>query len=164
MRKILIAAFVANLILTAVSLAVLPDQVAIHFGGGGAPDSWASKEFNASIFLVLEAPFFLLFYFAHLMTRGTPGKFLNIPNKDYWLEATNRAVLERRFGNFMAEFGVAIFVFFFCISLLALQANLNEPVRLNVTAVMVVLLTFIIYTLLWLVRLLQGLRVPPSAG
>jgi len=38
MRKALIAAFAANLILMVISLALLPDQVAIHFGGGGLPD------------------------------------------------------------------------------------------------------------------------------
>ena len=48
MHRALIVVFVANLILMAVSLAVQPDQVAIHFGGGGQPDSWASKEFNAA--------------------------------------------------------------------------------------------------------------------
>ena len=35
MHRALIVVFVANLILMAVSLAIQPDQVAIHFGGGG---------------------------------------------------------------------------------------------------------------------------------
>ena len=163
MRKILIAALAANLILTAISLAVLPDQVAIHFGSGGRPDSWASKEFNATIFIVLEAPLFLLFYYAAVLPMGVSRKFLNLPNKDYWLREENLALLQRKFGHYMAEFGVAIFVFFFFIKLLDMQANLNDPVVLNSVWFMVVFITFMIYTLWWIVRLIQGFQVPKSA-
>ena len=160
MRQILIVAFVANLILMAVSLAVLPDQVAIHFGGGGLPDSWASKEFNAAIFLVLEVPFFLMFYFASVMNLGISKKYLSIPNKDYWLQEGNLALFQKKFGHYMAEFGVAIFTFFFCINLLAMQANLGKPVKLDETLFMIVFFAYILYTLWWLVRLVRGLRVP----
>ena len=162
MRKVLIAVFVANLILTAVSLAVLPDQVAIHFGGGGRPDSWASKEFNAAIFLVLQVPFFLLFYFAHTLTLGFPSRFLNVPNKDYWLREENLELFQKKFRFYMAEFGVAIFVFFFCLTGLTIMANLSDPVRLDEALFMVVFVAFMLYTLWWLVRLVRGLRVPAS--
>jgi uncharacterized membrane protein len=160
MHKALIVVFVANLVLMVVSLAILPDRVAIHFGGGGHPDSWATKEFNAAIFLVLEVPFFLLFFYSSRLTLGFPRKLLNVPNKEYWLQEGNLALFQQKFGRFMAEFGVAIFVFFFCISTLAIQANLSEPVQLNETWFMTVFTTYILYTLWWLVRLVQGLRVP----
>ena len=162
MRKILIAVFAANLILMAVSLTLLPDQVAIHFGGGGYPDSWASKEFNAAIFLVLEVPFFLLFYFSSVLPLGVSKKFLNIPNKDYWLQEENLTRFQKKFGFYMAEFGVAIFIFFFCISLLALQANLRDPVQLDNMLFMILFIAYMSYTIWWLVRLVRGFRVPDS--
>ena len=164
MRKVLIAVFAANLILMAVSLTLLPDQVAIHFGGGGYPDSWASKEFNAAIFLVLEVPFFLLFYFSSVLPLGVSKKFLNIPNKDYWLQEENLARFQKKFGYYMAEFGVAIFIFFFCISLLALLANLRDPVLLDSGLFMIVFIAYISYTIWWLVKLVRGLRVPDSGS
>jgi uncharacterized membrane protein len=160
MRTVLIVVFVANLILAAVSLAVLPDRVAIHFGGGGRPDSWASREFHATIFLVLQVPFFLLFYFATHLTRGFPRRLVNIPHKDYWLREENLPEFDRKFGRYMAEFGVAIFVFFFCISLMAIQANLREPVRLDQTWFLIVFCLYMVYTVWWLVRLVRGLQVP----
>lgn len=164
MHKILIVVFLANLILMAVSLAILPDQVAIHFGGGGRPDSWASKEFNAAVFLVLEVPFFLMFYFASSMNLGISKKFLNVPNKDYWLEKDNQTRFQKIFGYYMAEFGVAIFIFFFCISALALQANLSDPVQLDNTLTMILFVAYLLYTLWWLVRLVKGLRIPGRQG
>ena len=163
MRKVLIFVFAANLILIAVIFAISPDQVAIHFGGGGRPDSWASREFDAVIFLVMEATLFALFYYAGILPLGVSRKFLNLPNKDYWLQEENLAHLHRKFGYYMVEFGVAIFVFFFCIKLLAMQANLSNPVVLNYVWFMVVSLVFMIYTLWWLVRLVMGFQVPGSA-
>ena len=160
MRKALIVVFMFNLVLTAVSLALMPDQVAIHFGGGGRPDSWASKEFNATIFLVLEVPFFLMFYLAPMLPLGASKKFLNLPNKDYWLQDEHRPLFHRKFGFYMAEFGVAIFSFFFCINLLVLQANLRKPVLLDYKISMIVFIVFMSYTLWWLVRIIRGFRVP----
>ena len=164
MRKVLIAVFVANLILTAVALAILPEQVAIHFGGGGKPDSWASREFNAAIFLVLEVPFFLMFYFAHLLTRGSTSRFINIPNKNYWLQKENLPLFNEKFGFYMAEFGVALFVFFFCITGLTIQANLSEPVRLNEALFLMIFVAYMVYVVWWLVRLVRGLRVPEATA
>ena len=43
MRTAFIALFLANVTLSLVSLAILPDRVAIHFGSGGAPNGWASN-------------------------------------------------------------------------------------------------------------------------
>ena len=158
MRKALIVAFVANLILTAVSVALLPEQVAIHFGGGGRPDSWAAKEFNALIFLVLEIPLFLMFYYASALPLGVSRKIVNIPHKDYWLSEENFPRFREKLGRHMAEFGVAMFVFLFCISLLTLQANLHDPVALNETLFMVVFVAYMSYTLWWLVRLVRGFQ------
>jgi uncharacterized membrane protein len=160
MRKLLIMAFAANLLLTAISLAVLPDHVAIHFAGGGKPDSWAAKEFNAAIFVVLEVPFFLMFSYATLLTRSRTKKHFSIPNKDYWLRDENLPRFHQKFGRYMAEFGVAIFVFFFAIKLLTIQANLREPVLLDVRVFMIVLVIYMSYTLWWTVRIIRGFRIP----
>ena len=64
----------------------------------------------------------------------------------------------------MAEFGVAIFIFFFCISLLALQANLRDPVLLDSGLFLIVFIVYMSYTLWWLVKLVRGLRVPDSGS
>ena len=64
MRTLFCLTFGANVLLWLVSLVVLPDQVAVHFGRGGVPDSWASKEWNALVFVLMEIPLFLLFWYA----------------------------------------------------------------------------------------------------
>jgi uncharacterized membrane protein len=160
MRTLLCLVFAANVLLWLLSLVVLPDQVAVHFGRGGAPDSWASKEWNALLFVLLETPLFLLFWYAPLLPLGLPPRFVSVPNKDYWLREENRPAFKRRFQERMDRFGTAFFLFFFCIGLLTLQANLSQPVRLNERLFLLFLVLFLIYTVVWTVGLFRAFRVP----
>jgi uncharacterized membrane protein len=160
MRPLLAIVFAANVLLWLVSLAVLPDRVAIHFGPGGAPDAWASKELNALIFLVLETPLFLLFWFAPSLPLGIPPRFVSVPNKEYWLKEENRPAFKRKFQHLMAQFGTAFFLFFFCIGLLTVQANLSQPVRLKEEIFLPVLILFLGYTVVWTIGLFRSFRVP----
>jgi uncharacterized membrane protein len=159
MRRLLIAAFAANLILILISLLVLPDQVAIHFRSGGEPDAWASKWTNAVIFLLIQMPLFALFISVGRLTLNMPSKWLSLPNKDHWLKPENRAELEARFGALMEEFGFVLFVFLFAVGLLALAANLSEPVRLNEPVFLLCFVAFMLYVPFWLVKLFRRLKV-----
>jgi uncharacterized membrane protein len=159
MRRLLIAAFAANLILILISLLVLPDQVAIHFRSGGEPDAWASKWTNAVIFLLIQMPLFALFISVGRLTLNMPAKWLSLPNKDYWLKPENRAELEARFGALMEEFGFVLFVFLFVVGLFALAANLGEPVRLNEPVFLLCFVAFMLYVPFWLVKLFRRLKV-----
>ncbi len=162
MRTLLLLAFAANVLLMVVSLAILPDQVAVHFGRGGVPDSWASKEWNAFLFVLLETPLFLLFWFAPSLPLTVPPRFVSVPNKDYWLREENRSAFKRRFQRHMDRFGTAFFLFFLCIGVLTLQANLSEPVRLNEPIFLVALVLFLAYTVFWTVGLFRSFRIPEN--
>jgi uncharacterized membrane protein len=159
MRRLLIAAFAANLILTLIALLVLPDQAAIHFRSGGEPDAWASKWTNALIFLLIQMPLFALFISVGRLTLNMPARLLSLPNKDYWLKPENRAELEARFGALMEEFGFVLFVFLFAVGLLALDANLSEPVRLNEPVFLACFVAFMLYVPFWLVKVFRRLKV-----
>lgn len=164
MRIIFLVVFAANALLWLVSLAVLPDQVAVHFGRGGVPDSWASKEWNALVFVLLETPLFLLFWFAPALPLGIPPRFVSVPNKDYWLRDENRPAFKRTFQRLMDRFGTAFFLFFFCIGVLTLQANLSQPVRLNERGFFLALVLFLGYTAVWTIGLFRAFRVPDDGG
>ena len=160
MRRLMISAFVANLLLTLVSLLMLPDQVAIHFRDGGVPDAWASKWANALIFMVIQIPLFALCMSVGRLTLNIPARWLSLPNKDYWLKPENRVELEARFSALMEEFGFALFVFLFIVGLLTLDANLSDPVRLNEPLFLVFFAGFMLYVPYWLVKVFRRLKVP----
>ena len=160
MRTLFFVVFLANVVMWLVSLLVLPDQVAVHFGRGGVPDSWASKEWNALILVLLETPLFLLLWYAPSLPLGLPPRFVSLPHKDYWLRKEHRPAFKQKMQHLMAQFGTAFFLFFFCIGVLTLQANLSKPVRLNEQAFFPVLVLFLVYTVVWSIGLVRSFRVP----
>ena len=160
MRRLMISAFVANLVLTLVSLLILPDPVAIHFRGGGIPDAWASKWTHALIFMVIQLPLFALCLSVRRLTLDSPAKWISLPNKNHWLKPENRKELEARFSVLMEEFGVALFAFLFVVGLLTLDANLSDPVRLNESLFLLFFAAFMLYVLYWLIKLFRRMQVP----
>jgi len=160
MRKLLVFVFCANLLLWAVSLHLLPDRVAVHFGQGGTPDSWASKQGNALLFLLLEVPLFVFFYFAPGLALRVPEKYLSLPKKRYWLQEENRPELKKRLASKMGEFGSVFFLFLFGVGLLTIQANLADPVRLDESLFLVVFVAFMAYTVVWCVEFIRAFRPP----
>ena len=83
-----------------------------------------------------------------------------MPRWKFWLKPENRPELEARFSSLMEEFGVVLFVFLFIVGLLALDANLSNPVQLNEPLFLLFFAGFMLYVPYWLVKLFQRLKVP----
>jgi len=115
---------------------------------------------NALVFLLLETPAFLLLWFGPSLPLGLPPRFVSLPNKGYWLREENQPAFKLKMRRLMARFGTAFFLFFFCIGVLTVQANLSQPVGLNERAFFTVLVLFLIYTVVWSIGLIRSFRVP----
>ena len=163
MRNLLIVSFLANVALTLVSLLVLPSEVAIHFGRGGMPDSWASNELNALLFLGIDLFIFIVFLVAPSLSLGLSPKWLSLPHKNYWLKEENRVVAQNKLAPLMTEFGIALFTFLFFVGLLTLEANLADPVRLNESIFFPIFIAFMLYTGYWCVTLVRVFRIPKNS-
>ena len=159
-RAAFLLCYVANVILAVVSLAILPERVAIHFGWGGMPDNWASNLTNTLFLLGLHTFLFLALYFSPRLAGAVPAKWVNLPNKEFWLAPENRARFLAKFTAFMHHFGAALFVFLFAVGLLSIRANLSEPVRLQERFLFVLLALFVAYTLAWVIVFFRGFRLP----
>jgi len=162
MRKVLVIVFLVSLVFNGVSHMLLPDEVAIHFGRGGQPNSWASKELNMAISIVTDVVMFGIFFFLPTLLAKTPKKWINLPNKDYWLSEENVAITQGKLSGLMSEFGVAIFIFIILVKALALKANLSDPVRLDERVFLIGLGTFMVFTFFWCVKLYISFRLPPT--
>ena len=163
MRNLLIVSFLANVVLTVVSLLVLPSEVAIHFGRGGMPDSWASKEFNALLFLGIDLFLFIVFLAAPSLSLGLSPQWLSLPNKNYWLKEENRAVAQKKLAPLMTQFGSVFFIFLFFVGLLTMEAHLADPVRLDETIFFFLFIAFMLYTGYWCVTLVRVFRIPKNS-
>lgn len=160
MRAALVLSFLSNLILSLVSLSILPDRIAIHFGPGGAPNGWASNLTNTLIMLCMQILVFCALYFAPKLLERVPSKWISLPNRDFWLMPQHRSKAVEKFSHYMWQFGTALFLFMLFVGLLTFRANLSDPIGLDESLFLTGLAIFLAYTLYWTVVLLRSFRVP----
>ena len=162
MRNIFIISFIANLILTMVVLMVGPETMAIHFGMGGEPNGWASAKTNALIMTGVDVLLFASFFFVPQLMRVTPKRWVNLPNKDYWLRDENRDQAMTMFCDQLYKLGVVMFAFMFVVGLLVLQTNLSDPVLLREDLFWPPFIFIMLYTVYWTVGIYRLFRVPKN--
>lgn len=160
MRLVFVASYLANVAFSLGSLAVLPERVAIHFGGRGLPDNWASKEANALLLVGVHTLLFALLHLTPRLIAIVPPRWVNLPHKHYWLSAENRPVALIRVSTHMWRLGTALFLFMFLAGMLTLLANLSDPVRLDLPLFLVALGLFLAYTVAWCVGFYRAFRLP----
>jgi len=162
MHAAFILSYVANMVLAIASWFVLPEQAAIHFGLGGAPDGWASSRTSTLLMLGMHTVVFCALYVSPRLLTSVPRRWINLPNRDYWLQPPRRAQAVARFRQHLWRFGTALFVFMFLVGLLTLRANLSDPVRLDERLFLIALGVFLLYTAYWTVSLLRAFQVPKA--
>lgn len=160
MRILFLATFAANIVLTLVSWVILPDNVAIHFGSHGEPDGWAPVWFHVLIFLAIQVVLFVTIYFGSRMSLGLHGRWVNLPNKSYWLREENLPRAQERVASTMMEFGAALMLLLFVVGLLTIKANLSDPVRLDNELFWPGFILFMAFVLYWCIKFLILFRIP----
>lgn len=160
MRTFFILSFAANLLLTLVSLFVLPDRVAIHYGADGMADGWGPNYVNALFMTGTHVLLFSLLYFAPRLVTWLPPRFVNLPNKSYWLSPENKTRAVEKIQPFMWLFGSGVFVFFFVLGLLSYHANLQTSARLNLRIFLPALGVFLACNAWWVYRFYRAFRIP----
>ncbi len=64
---------------------LMPDQIPVHFDGEGVPNRWAGKDEFLWVNISLVVVFFFTFALGAILIPKIPVKWINLPNKDYWL-------------------------------------------------------------------------------
>lgn len=160
MRALLVLGFLANLALALISLVVLPERVAVHFGADGVPDDWGSNRTTGLLMIALYSVLFAMLYLTPWLVARLPPRWVNLPHRDYWLRPEHRAAAVERLVPLLDRFGAALFGFLFYVGVLTLRANLAQPVRLDERAFLFGLAAFLGYTLYWIFALVRAFRLP----
>lgn len=160
MKHFFVLMFGANVVLTLISLAVLPARVAVHFGANGMADGWGSKTGNAGFMTLIQVLLFGLLYFSTRLIRLLPVRWINLPNKRYWLDPAHQERSLETIQTFMWRFGVSMLLFLFVVNFLAFQANLADPIRLNLAEFLPALGLLFAYTLWWTITFFRAFRLP----
>lgn len=163
-RLIFIITFIANIVLIIISLFILPSRVAIHFGLYGMPDNWAPNYIHILFTLGLDTLLFCAMYYSPRLIFIFPRRWINIPNKDYWLTEENIPRTRSLVSSLMWEFGIALFLFLFIAGLFTIHANLSVPVKLNEMLFLFAFIIFMVYTVYWCIKFFRAFKIPKDTN
>jgi uncharacterized membrane protein len=124
----------------------LPDTVSSHFGASGEADCFMSKKAFCMFEAGLVVFMVILFSGISIMLKYLPGKFINLPNRDYWLGSERSAQTKNYISNWMLVFGGATLIFLLWVFQLAIAANLNGTNKLSMPLFLSSLGIYLAYT------------------
>ncbi|HLX95582.1 MAG TPA: DUF1648 domain-containing protein [Verrucomicrobiae bacterium] len=136
------------LVLVGGSAAWLPEQVAIHFGPGGAADRWIDRSQTIWFFETLTVvP--VIFVALAMVMRWFPAGVFNLPRRDYWLAPERRAQTVGIISRQLIWMGCLVVLFLAGVYYLTIQANRATPARLPVNLFLPLLGAFLAGTTTW---------------
>ena len=153
---LLLLAALAQLI---VFLPLMPEVLASHFDGAGRPNGWSSRAAFAGIELFVLLVIVVFFVVLPALLGRLPDSIFSLPHKRHWLAAGRRdESLRFLLGSFL-WFGCACLALMLAVTHLVIRVNLGLDPRLPSGPMWALLLGFLVFTVLWLARLLLRFRV-----
>jgi hypothetical protein len=140
-----------------------PAQMASHFNFQGNPDSFMTKaQFFASqvqVSLVVIG----LGLVMQVLVLITPVKWINTPNREYWLAPGHQDELVENLSSFgFALFGAILLVVQIGFEL-SFYANLQKPVHFAAQIMLPFIGGFFVFSFVLLLRLTRSLLHPPES-
>jgi len=109
----------------------MPEVVASHFAAEGVADGFMPRgQYVAFMMAVVLLVPLLLFFTGRLASR-LPAKFVNLPNRHYWLAPERRAATLESLGTFGEWAAYATLGFLCLLHWFVVRANLQHPPRLE---------------------------------
>lgn len=109
----------------------LPDEVAVHFDIHVEPDNWSSKGAAIASYILIVVLMSALFAGLGPLLRKSDPKYINIPNKNYWLAPERRAESIQAMIDMMVWIGIATNVMLIGVFHLMFEANMRTPVGMS---------------------------------
>jgi uncharacterized membrane protein len=136
----------------------LPNTLASHFNGAGAPNSWQPKQgffiTYGFVMLLLVAVYLIVPRIIFML----PPELVNLPNKAYWLSPQRRGETHEFLVNHFAAFGAATLTLIIIVFQLAILANIPGNAPSMPPLIWVLLVAYLAFSGLWIVRLLAKFR------
>jgi uncharacterized membrane protein len=110
----------------------LPQRLATHFGIYGEPNGWSTPSQFLIMMAALLGIFVALFTMAGWLDR-IPDRFVNLPNKGYWLATDRRVATLATLREWLHWFLVITFAALVVLMSAMLRANLLEAPHLSIS-------------------------------
>jgi uncharacterized membrane protein len=143
----------------------LPERIATHFDGAGAPNGWMSREGLGSFDFI-----FLVFVLSAVigsgfLIRALPVKMINVPHRDYWFAPERRRQSHARMLAHILWLACLMAAFLIAVNQLVFMANLRpgHP-HLPGVGMIALLVGFLLAVIGWVVRLHRLFPRPPAGA
>ena len=133
----------------------LPDRVACHFGLDGNADDWMGRVPYLLLIGAIPAVLALLFALVSRRIRTAGASFVNIPRRDYWLAPERRDRTAALIRDRLTWLLCLLSLFFGSLHVLTVAANRTSPPHLNMGALLVVVIVFLVAQMQWLFMLVM---------
>jgi uncharacterized membrane protein len=127
----------------------LPPVLATKFDFEGAPVAWMTAGAVMVLEFALLALFVGGFWLLPRLFADRPTTTWRIPNKDYWLAPERRAATIEALRGLISWMGVVVLLLFMAVSQLVFDANHRAPPRLASNALIWLLLSFVVFIVMW---------------
>ena len=142
----------------------MPPRMASHFAADGHPNGWMPREPFFVLTLVITFLSGLVGFVAPRQIATRPDARINLPNRDYWLAPERRAQTFQYFAAMMAWFSCGLLFVLISGTFLAIRANLASGGRFDSGAMVAVLIAFLLFLMLWMLRFIRHFqRVDPPS-
>ncbi|HXJ37342.1 MAG TPA: DUF1648 domain-containing protein [Candidatus Eisenbacteria bacterium] len=145
---------------TYLASSALPERVASHFDGAGRPNGWMARDAFVTTNVTMFALLVVVFVGMPAFLRRVPVRFVNLPNKDYWLAPERREASVERIGEWLSWLGVATALVLALAEELALRANLHGGGQMTSMPLVVGLGAYAAFMGGWLVAFYAAFRLP----
>ncbi len=159
-RTLILLLAVAGIVQASYYYPQMPDVVASHFDGRGAPNDHSSRDGFFVVFGVMYASTLLLFLGMGPLFGRLPTRWFNMPHREYFLAPERREDTLRFMTARLEWFGGATMLLLLVTFKLAFEANLSAEPRLDNASMFWALGAYFLYTTIWLVRFLMKFRKP----
>jgi hypothetical protein len=145
----------------ALSFDRLPPVMATHFDLAGKPNGFQGRAGFVWTSLLLSLLLFALFATLPAILPRVPDRFVNLPDKDYWLAPERRARTFQRLGAMSDWLGCATIGLLVGVFELVIRANLTQrPLGFQLW---ILLPSYHLFIVFWIVSHLRMWRRPDGA-
>ncbi len=137
----------------------LPDEAAVHFNVYGEVDSYAGKDVllvvNLMVVISIGIVFFLIGKFIHKI----PTKWLNLPNKDYWLRPERKEYSLNKTKDISYIFGAATILYLDVLFYEIYKANQMPEPKLGSLSY-ISLIIYILFSTFIIIKYYKDFKIP----
>ncbi len=141
-----------------VSASSLPPVVASHFDASGAPNGFMAREAYLVFMLCLTLGLPLLLLLPRMLLGLVPVRFINLPNRDYWLSQERSGETIRFLRNHSLWLSALVLLLLCFVHRVVVDANAVQPPHLQASSLVIGLAAFIVGMAVWLVALIVRFR------